>query len=229
MTCEFTRDVGAYVLGALSPAERAAYRAHLTGCATCTQATLELAGLPGLLARVPQDVLESPGVEAASDTLLPVLVRKARDIERRRRWVVVGMAAAVVIIAIGALATVLASNDDAEPIALPSPGVTATARAMVPVGSEPMSASVALTSVGWGTRLDLACSYPSSSYGSEQQDYGYAMFVRTRHGKIEQVASWRAHPGETMQITAATAVIRDDITSVEIRTASGEPVLKLVS
>ena len=229
MTCEFTHDAGAYVLGALSPDERAAYRAHLTGCATCTQTTLELAGLPGLLARVSQDVVESPDENTTPGTLLPTLVREARSIERRRRRRVVGVAAAVIIMAIGALATVLAVDDDPGTIALPSPGVTATARAMAPVGAEPMSASVSLTSLGWGTRLDLTCSYPSTSYGSDQDGFAYAMVVRTRHGKVEQVASWRAHPGKTMRITAATAVSRADITSVEIRTASGEPVLKLVS
>jgi hypothetical protein len=229
MTCEFTQDAGSYVLGALSADDRAAYRSHVTGCPVCTQATLELAGLPGLLARVSQDVLESPGENVPSGTLLPGLVQEARGIERRRTRRVVGMAAAVVIMAIGALATVLALDDDAGTIALPSPGVTATAKAMVPVGSEPMSASVALTSVGWGTRLDLTCSYPATSYGSDQDDFGYVMFVRTRDGRLEQVASWRAHSGKTMRLTAATAAIRDDITSVEIRTASGEPVLKLVS
>ncbi|MGH3348437.1 MAG: anti-sigma factor family protein, partial [Nocardioides sp.] len=36
MTCEFAHDDGAYVLGALSPAERVAFKQHLAGCAECT-------------------------------------------------------------------------------------------------------------------------------------------------------------------------------------------------
>ncbi|MGH3682538.1 MAG: anti-sigma factor family protein, partial [Natronosporangium sp.] len=36
MTCQFSHSDGAYVLGALSPAERTAYEAHLTGCEQCT-------------------------------------------------------------------------------------------------------------------------------------------------------------------------------------------------
>ena len=32
MSCELAHDAGAYVLGALSPAERSAFQAHLAGC-----------------------------------------------------------------------------------------------------------------------------------------------------------------------------------------------------
>src|ERR1700738_1996068 len=49
MTCEFTFDDGAYVLGALSPAERAAFERHLPGCASCRESVADLAVLPGLL------------------------------------------------------------------------------------------------------------------------------------------------------------------------------------
>ena len=43
----------AYVLGALSAAERQEYEDHLTSCPSCRDAVAELAGMPGLLARVP--------------------------------------------------------------------------------------------------------------------------------------------------------------------------------
>ena len=46
----------AYVLGALSPAERREFEEHLAGCPGCQAAVSELAGLPGLLAQVsPED------------------------------------------------------------------------------------------------------------------------------------------------------------------------------
>ena len=46
----------AYVLGALSPAERREFEEHLAGCARCQRSVAELAGLPGLLAQVsPED------------------------------------------------------------------------------------------------------------------------------------------------------------------------------
>jgi anti-sigma factor RsiW len=228
MTCEFAHHDGAYVLGALSPVERSQYSAHLAGCAECTRDLAEVAGLPVLLARVPQGLLETP-ISEPPDTLLPSLVKEVRRTRRRRGWMAVGMAAAAVVVV--GVAVRQAVDDPGAPTARQSPGVSATdlkSQPMVPVGSEPMTARLALTSVAWGTRVDLACSYASTPYG-DQDALTYAMFVRTRDGKVEQVATWRARPGRTMRLTAATAARRSDITSVEIRTATGEPVLKSVS
>ena len=45
----------AYVLGALSPAERREFEEHLAGCPACQAAVSELAGMPGLLAQVPPE------------------------------------------------------------------------------------------------------------------------------------------------------------------------------
>jgi hypothetical protein len=232
VSCEFTHDGGAYVLGALSPAERSAYQAHLVGCAECTRAVQKLAGLPGLLGRVPADVLEPPGDEPLPETLLPALVREVRRTQRRRGRLAIGTAAAAaLIVAGGALAVGLSLGDDGagtaeSPSGSPSEPV---GHAMVSVGSDPMSADLALTSVSWGTRLELTCSYPQPDEPwSDPEEGTYAMFVRTRDGKVEQVATWQALPGKTMQLAAATAAKRDDIASVEIRTTSGEPVLALV-
>ena len=47
----YLRWDAAYVLGALPPRERREYENHLAGCAECTTDVLELAGIPGLLAR----------------------------------------------------------------------------------------------------------------------------------------------------------------------------------
>jgi hypothetical protein len=230
MSCEFAHADAAYVLGALSPAERSAYQAHLAGCTECTRAVQELAGLPGLLARVPVDVLESPVDVPLPDTLLPALVRQVRRTQRRRTWAVAGTAAAAIIVAGGSLALGGAFDENPQ---VPPPGSTATATAgtaMVPIGSESMSASLALTSVAWGTRLDLTCRYPRTDHTWGEPDVpSYAMFVRTRDGKVEQVATWRALPGRTMRLAAATAASRDDIASVEIRTMGGKAVLKLVA
>jgi hypothetical protein len=52
MRCEHEHDDGAYVLGALSPAERAAYERHLGTCSFCREAVAEVAVLPGLLGKL---------------------------------------------------------------------------------------------------------------------------------------------------------------------------------
>ncbi len=124
MSCEFAHDDGAYVLGALSPTERSAYQAHLAGCDECTRAVQELAGLPGLLARVPADVLEQPDPEPLPETMLPALVREVQRAQRRRTWTMVGTAAAAaVIVGGGSLAVGLnVGDDDAPPSAAPPVG-----------------------------------------------------------------------------------------------------------
>ena len=99
---------------------------------------------------------------------------------------------------------------------------------MRPVGDEPISGWVSLTTVGWGTRLDLTCSYADESGDYADPSWStYTMLVHTADGDVEQVASWKALPGKTMHLAGATAADRDDIVSVEILTSAGEPVLEL--
>ena len=80
----FEHDDAAYVLGALSDAERARFEDHLAGCAACTARVGELSGLPALLADVTIDDVIGP-LDAAPDTLLPRLLREAGRRRRRQR------------------------------------------------------------------------------------------------------------------------------------------------
>jgi len=52
MNCAHTTNLGAYVLGSLEPAERAAVDEHLLSCPTCAAELADLTGLPALLAGV---------------------------------------------------------------------------------------------------------------------------------------------------------------------------------
>jgi hypothetical protein len=233
-SCEHAHEDGAYVLGALSPEDRLVFERHLPTCAACAQSVRELAGIPGLLARVPAEVVDSDRLlSPVPDTLLPGLVRRIRRTERRRRWVTAGMAGVAAAAAVVAIGFAALGGDDGPPGALPaspsaSPQATASAEVMRPVGDEPISGWLALTQVGWGTRLDLTCSYATDSHDYDDPTWStYTMYVHTANGSIERVASWRALPGKTMQLAAATAAERAEITSVEVRTSSGETVLEL--
>jgi hypothetical protein len=222
--CELAHDDAAYVLGALPPAERLAYERHLATCAACAASVRRIAGLPGLLGRLSLDAVESaPEPEPLPDTLLPRLVEGVRRQQRRRRWAV-GLAAAAAVVAIAAAgATVVAVTSEDEP------PPTAAAQPMTPLDQDRVDASVALTSVAWGTRLDLTCSYdePTGEYQHDEPGPTYSLVVRTPDGRVEQVATWKALPGETMHLTGATALDTDQITSVEVLTADGRPVLQL--
>ena len=241
--CEYSHLDGSYVLGALSPAERLEFEHHLAHCAECSRSVRELAGLPGLLSRVTPDLLTEPmPSDPVPETLLPSLVRAVRRSRRRRALVVAGVAAATVVtVALGALAVGGALDGDADgtPAAGGSPSMTSdagpspdtpTAEDLVPIGHVPVSASLTHEDVGWGTKLALTCTYSSDDEGySEPRWDSYSLFVRTRDGRAEQVASWLGLPGRTMTLDAATASRWGDIASVEVRTADGQAVLKLTS
>ncbi len=248
--CGHDHEDGAYVLGALSPEDRVAFERHLPGCPACAQSVREMAGLPGLLARVPSEILDPDRLPTpVPDTLLPGLVRRVRRSQRRRTWITSGLVAAAAAVAIGAVAVAtLGSGDGDDPIqagpsvtappttppttpsttsptAAPS---TATPVLMTPVGSEPISGWLSITQVGWGTRLDLECSYAEQSEDYNNPTWStYTMYVHTSDGTTERVASWKAVPGKTMRLSAATASDAADITDVEVRTAAGDTVLQL--
>lgn len=99
---------------------------------------------------------------------------------------------------------------------------------MQPLGAVPVRAGLALESVSWGTRIEMTCTYVSG--GGEYDpapEAVYVLVVLTRDGRAEPVGTWRAKPGTTTRLSAATAADVDDISSVEVQTEAGRPVLRL--
>ena len=231
--CEYADLDGSYVLGGLSPAERQEYEKHLATCAECAASVREMAGLPGLLARVDPVILESaPAAEPVPATLLPALVREVGRSRRRRLLASVGVAAAAAV-AVGAV-VVSGPGNDTPPAASPptsTPSSTApVGESMMPVGHVPVTATLAVTRVGWGTKLDLTCSYRSEGEGYQlPKTATYGLFVVNRDGSAEQVGTWQAIDGKTMHFSAGTAAQGRDIKDVEVRTVDGHPVLRLQS
>ena len=230
MSCEYAELDGSYVLGALSPAERLDYEKHLAGCEECARSVRELAGLPGLLSRVDPVILEpAPPAEPVPATLLPSLVHEVGRARRRRLLAGGGLAAAAVV----ALAVVLVqglAGDDERPPTAATPSATSTTapvgQLMRPLGDVPVTATLAFTPVGWGTKLDLTCSYHSTGEGYQlPRSITYGLYVVNRDGSAEQVGTWEAISGKTMHFSAGTAARRRDIAAVEVRTVDGRPVL----
>jgi len=230
MSCELAERDGAYVLGSLSPAERKEFEQHLARCKECARNVRELAGLPGLLARVDRAVLEDPDVvEPVPDTLLPALVRDVRREGRRHTLVTAGLAAAAAVVVVGVPLGVSGVLEGDRTPSAPVAPASPVAQRMVPVGDVPVRASLAFSSVTWGTRLDLTCTYAPSAeqYHHLPPRVTYALVVRTRDGRTEQVGTWRSLEGRTMRLTAGTSSPRNQIASVQVRTAEGRPVLEL--
>jgi hypothetical protein len=234
MSCDFAHLDGSYVLGALPPGERLEFEQHLADCPGCARAVRELAGLPGLLSRVDPVVLEDPAPDRpVPDTLLPRLLDAVRRRRRRRSLATTAVAAAVTVVAVGSLVVTRAGDTDAPSAGGPSTGAVSTSpggHRMTTIGHAPVRASLALRPVAWGTRLDLVCTYaPAADRYDLPQTATYALVVRTRDGRTEQVGTWRSARGRTMRLTAATSAPRGDIASVEVRTTDGHRVLELTS
>lgn len=226
----FALHDGAYLLGALSAQDRAAYETHLQACDSCSRTVTELAGLPGLLSRVPVEVAEgldagapSPAEPPPASLLAGLLEHVQRDRRRRRRRTVVRAAAGALVAAV--LAVVAFLQPGTQPSPAPSP---VAAVALVPVVEIPMSVTARLSPVPWGTSVELTCTYdtsaaPSSGYATPPV---YSAVVRDASGRTEQVASWRAIPGRVLTVRGATALRPGQITEIEVRTADGTPVLR---
>jgi len=232
MTCPFAHDDAAYVLGSLSPGERLDFERHLAGCAECARSVRAFAGMPGLLDRVDAAVLEHPRSDPPLPaTLLPALTREVGRARRRRTIAIAGLAAALAAVAALSVPMVASwMDDDISRSAGPSTPSSSDVetRSMAPLGDVPIQATVSLEEVMWGTRLTLTCTYEPHSVEYDLPDeVDYLLFVRSRDGHTEQVGSWRSIGGTTMQVPAATSVVRAQIASVEVRTADGRVVLRL--
>jgi len=239
--CDQARDDAAYVLGALSAAERAAFERHLAGCVSCRDSVAELAVLPGLLARLDvatAEALLDPSVETASDfaevetagrpdagsVRLPRLLRAADDIRRRerrrRRWrtAVAGLAVAC---AAGLAGFAVAAVDRPAPSDRP---VAMTSMVPTPAGAQrPVTAEVALTETAGGTRVWMHCTY--ATIGGYQQPYTLRLVGFGRDGTTEQVASWRAEPGDDLSIDGVVRYDRGELVRVELQADDGVPLL----
>jgi anti-sigma factor RsiW len=230
-SCPYELWDGSYVLGSLSPAERREFEAHLDGCRQCSRAVRDLAGLPGLLGRIGPEIFEESAPEPVPETLLPRLSRAVRRQQQHRTWFTAGIAAAAaVVVTTAGVLIVDHSNSSSNEVANPPSSSSSVApppagRKFTSVSSDPMVASVALTPVAWGTRLDLTCSYPRNA--AQYETGAYAMVVHTKDGRTERVATWNGTPGATMHVSGATASWKKNIKSVEITHTDGTPIAVL--
>jgi len=214
----------AYVLGALSPAERREYEDHLESCESCRRSVGELSPIPGLLARLSADrasaLLDEP---AAAPPPRPELLDAVRREARRRRFrrtrVRLAMAVAAVVVVLTAILV---------PLALLRPAGDVQTVAFEAVADVPVTATAVLTPVAWGTRIDLDCRYRDTGASDAPDDgWPYALYVVDHEGNLSEVSSWRANPGKTARLAAGTALGVEDIASLEIRSlGSGDVLLR---
>ena len=243
----------AYVLGALADDERREFEQHLLGCQECHQAVRRLDDLPDLLASVPADDvvrldaaegaagLGGPAGQGAPDTLLPTLLARVGQDQRRSRvsWVLAGAAAAAAVVAVALAAALLLGRGTQPPTqagpgssvtASPSPGPTLGPKegtAFQLVGDTALRVRGAMVDSEGGTRIQLRCTYDdgtaSDYYGADD----YTLVVRGWDGRSEQVATWRGVHGRALQVSAMTWLSRGQISALEVRSQGGRTLLRM--
>jgi anti-sigma factor RsiW len=212
----------AYLLGSLSADDRRRYERHLADCDACASLVAELAGLPGLLAKVPapeaEELLERTPPPAPD--LLPALVHHvARRRRRVRRW--------ALGLTVGAVATGLAVAAMVGPGLLvpstPGPAPASAAVELQAVTPSPLAASIRLVEEKWGTHIEMECTYAAGNRYSPAAEY--AMYVTDDSGDSMEVATWTAGPGQTATPSGTTAVALAQIRFVEVRSVPDGAVL----
>lgn len=203
----------AYVLGSLASAERREYEGHLAGCDRCRSAVAELSGMPALLAMLDLDDVRALDEEQPEPALRPEVLTSVldqmRQRRRRSRWLTtaaVGLAAA--LLAVGIVIAIRPGTTGTEQ-------QTAQALEMTEVSETPINASITMSSYGWGTRIDMACTYGSwGSHNPPPQNLG--MVVVGRDGSHTEIATWLGLSGATALPSANTPMPMEEIAAVQL-------------
>jgi hypothetical protein len=210
-------ESGAYVLGALSPAERAAYERHLSGCSTCGTEVAQIAGLPGLLRRLDAGSAAAIGQpESAPPALLETMLtdarsRRLRD-HRERRW----RRGATLLVAacLAVLAAVGVTTLGGGAAASTKPVVAV----LTPVDRDaPVAAVVSYWSgEQGGTAIAMACVYSEDTRYPSPAHLDLWVFPRDG-SQGRSVWSWDAGPGDRVSFWAESSLRPDQIGRLEIR------------
>lgn len=217
-----------YVLGSLSSAERREYEAHLETCPRCRAAVAELSGIPALLAMLDLEDVRALDEESAETPplrpeVLDSILERVRWRRRRTRWLTsaaVGVAAALL-----AVALVIAIRPDTVGLGNNAPPqASGQSLEMTKVSPTPIAATITLTGYGWGTRIDMACTYGDwGQRDAPPQNLG--MVIVGRDGSHTQVATWLGLSGATALPSANTPMQKDEIAAVQLVSSDNGKVL----
>lgn len=204
MSCPNETDLGVYVLGTLDDSERAAVDAHVAGCPACRARRDELMPLPALLGR-----LTTEQVEALEEPPSPLLAERIvaegrrRATRSRRRPVLLAAAASFVVLA--AVAGVTVAVQDGGP---PGVGFSVTdqvthvrAEARLVDHDDGTQVRMSLWGVAPGTRCQIV-----------------AVSV---DGRREVAATWVATYAGDAKVVGTTAIPRDRLQQLLVRTDAG--------
>jgi hypothetical protein len=228
MTNDLVEWDAAYVLGALSPADRRTYENYLAAKPARGAELAELAGLPGVLNVLNREeavaLLDTAGEApvARAPDLMPSLACAAAKRQRRSRRVlcVAALTTAAALLVAGGIvgAKVFARSTP--------PSQTVAMQAMQPTPRGGIEASLAVTDKKWGTRLDWSCQY-TKDWSKHVKLYD---IVVTKNDGIQMpVASWSPAGDEASGLAASTGTPTSQIRSIDIRVAATQEPLAITT
>ncbi|MFJ2580182.1 anti-sigma factor family protein [Kitasatospora aureofaciens] len=216
-------DVGAYLLGLLEPAERAAFEEHLAGCPQCAEQVAELGFVEPLLAEYAVSA-EAAGLEPAGPVPRPdpaLLDRLVADVTagRRRgriRRLVLALAAAVMVAAGPAVTAAVLTAESTPAVVAVAEQFTATdpntgARATVGVDAKTWGSQISLQLAN--VHGPLTCRLVAVSHTGERQTV-------TTWSVPAGGYSEPADPG-VLHISGGAALQPADIDHFEVRVQDG--------
>jgi len=207
----------AYVLGSLSGNERREFERHLATCPRCNAAVAELSGIPALLAQLTAEeveALDDPATEVPPmrPEVLDTLMQKVEWRRRRtRRFSVITLAAAAAVLAIALVVGIvpgIRGHGDDQPMA--------SAVTMSKVAQTPINAEITLTGFGWGTRIDMVCTYGDYASRGQTTTENLSMVLVGHNGTQSEIATWVGVNGATALPSGNTTLQKDQIKSVQL-------------
>ncbi|MEJ3748326.1 zf-HC2 domain-containing protein [Actinomycetes bacterium KLBMP 9797] len=223
MRCDYEYDSGAYVLGALSPGERAGYERHLAGCTTCREAVGDVAVLPGLLGRLDPAGLETIASAPPSESRMPQLLTAVAHSRRReraaRRWRTAGtaLAAACLALFVGLGAGVLREGGPADP----TPQVQLVSMNRL-ASNLPIDAEIGMRTTDHGTEITMHCVYPKER---DNQTYTYGLVAYSAAGEKREIGSWKLAPGADATFTSMSSWVGKDLKKLVLVRKDGTPLM----
>ncbi|MEV7626147.1 zf-HC2 domain-containing protein [Actinoplanes sp. NPDC089786] len=233
MRCEHEHDDGAYVLGALSPAERAAYERHLSTCSFCREAVADIAVLPGLLGRLePADFAKlldpsltqpAPPPPSRASHLVTAAQRTRRREQKKTRVRVLStaLAAAVLALIVG-IGAMFVMGGTTSPSTNPQQSVAMRQMSTVADGVA-LTADIGLTKAPGGTKIDLKCVYNKNA--PDLKPYTVRLVAHGADDQEDQLGSWTASPGKEFTMSGNTYIGDGSLSRLELVRGDGKVLL----
>ncbi|MET9295573.1 zf-HC2 domain-containing protein [Streptomyces sp. NPDC003077] len=228
-------DVGAYALGALSPAEAARFEEHLAGCARCGAELDDLMELTPLLADYRDTAADTATLTATPgpNVLEGLLdeVTATRRTRHRRRLYLAGAAAVLIVggpLAAGALTSGWQHDTQAHQSGYTQTGYGRGEKVGTVDPVTKVAATVSMEPKPWGTHValklgnvkgPLTCDLVAVGKNGAEQTVTTWAVPEGGYGLKDGAYKWNRDP---LYTHGGAAMNRDDIDHFEVRTLDGK-------